>query len=68
MRRTVEIGHRLTGWNAIRGRSQELGLTLSDDQIKEATTRIKSLADQKPLSVDDVDALLRAWPPVPEIA
>ena len=63
--RTMEIGHRLTGWNAIRGRAQELGLALTDAQIKEATAHIKMLADQKPLSMDDVDGVLRAWP-IPE--
>lgn len=63
--RTMEIGHRLTGWNAIRGRAQALGLVLTDTQIKEATAHIKLLADQKPLSIDDVDGVLRAWP-IPE--
>ncbi len=62
LKRTVEIGHRLTGWNAIRSRAQELGLTLTDAQVKEATTHIKMLADSKPLSVDDVDSVLRNWP------
>ncbi len=61
LQRSLEIGHRLTGWNAIRGRAQELGLNLSDEQIKQATQRIKALADTKPLSIDAVDALLREW-------
>lgn len=61
LRRDVKIGHRLTGWNAVRSRAQELGLSLSDDQIKQATQRIKVLADQRPLGTDDVDDLLRAW-------
>jgi homocitrate synthase len=61
LKRQVQIGHRLTGWNAVRSRAQELGLSLSDSQIKQATQRIKALADQRPLGMDDVDDLLRAW-------
>jgi homocitrate synthase len=65
LKRDVQIGHRLTGWNAVRSRAQELGLSLTDAQIKQATQRIKALADQRPLGTDDVDDLLRAWA-VPE--
>jgi homocitrate synthase len=61
LKRDVQIGHRLTGWNAVRSRAQELGLSLTDAQIKQATQRIKTLADQRPLGLDDVDDLLRAW-------
>jgi homocitrate synthase len=61
LKREVQIGHRLTGWNAVRSRAQELGLSLTDAQIKQATQRIKTLADQRPLGMDDVDDLLRAW-------
>jgi len=60
LRRNVQIGHRLTGWNAVRSRAQELGLSLSDAEIKEATQEIKALADQRPLEVEEVDGLLRA--------
>lgn len=59
--RHVQIGHRLTGWNAVRGRAQELGLSLTDDQIKRATQHIKTLADQQPLEMEAVDHLLRQW-------
>ncbi len=58
--RDVQIAHRLTGWNAVRSRAMELGLSLSDEEIKRATQEIKALADQRPLSTDDVDELLRA--------
>lgn len=57
--RSVQIGHRLTGWNAVRNRAQELGLALTDAQIKDATQAIKTLADQRPLDVAEVDELLR---------
>jgi homocitrate synthase len=61
LKRSVQIGHRLTGWNAVRSRAQELGLQLSDSQIREATQRIKHLADTQPLESEQVDALLLAW-------
>jgi homocitrate synthase len=51
----------LTGWNAIKARADQLGLQLSDEDIKRATVHIKALADQKPLALEDVDAILRAW-------
>jgi homocitrate synthase len=59
--RYISIAHRLTGWNAIKNRSEQLGLTLDDDHIKMITEHIKALADEKALSLDDVDALLRRW-------
>ncbi|KAK7418256.1 homocitrate synthase lys21 [Neonectria punicea] len=33
--RNVHFASRLTGWNAIKGRAEQLGLTMTDDQIKE---------------------------------
>ena len=59
--RYVSIAHRLTGWNAIKARAEQLDLELTDEDIKEATAHIKALADQKPLALADVDAILRAW-------
>ncbi|MBC7225500.1 MAG: homocitrate synthase, partial [Anaerolineae bacterium] len=59
--RSIRIAHRLTGWNAIRARARELGLPLTDAQVREATRHIKALADQRPLSTAEVDAILRAW-------
>jgi homocitrate synthase len=60
MDRYIHVAHRLTGWNAIKHRAQQLQVDLSDDQIRRLTARIKRMADDKPLSLDDVDALLRA--------
>ncbi len=59
--RYVSIAHRLTGWNAIKWRAEQLGLNLDESQIKRVTNHIKALADEKPLSLDDVDAALRRW-------
>ncbi|KAJ3273879.1 mitochondrial Homoaconitase [Terramyces sp. JEL0728] len=61
MTRYVSIGHRLTGWNAVKNRVQQLGLTLSDAEVKEVTQQIKQLADIKPLGVEEVDTLLRKF-------
>ncbi|KAE9408410.1 homocitrate synthase [Gymnopus androsaceus JB14] len=59
--RYVSIGHRLTGWNAVKSRVEQLGLTLTDDEIKDATAKIKELADVRTQSMDDVDSLLRIY-------
>lgn len=59
--RYVHIAHRLTGWNAIKNRAEQLNLQLTDDDIKEVTNKIKALADIKQQSLDDVDSLLRHY-------
>ena len=60
MTRYVSIGHRLTGWNAVKSRVQQLGLEMSDEDVKAVTAQIKKLADIKPLGVEEVDTLLRS--------
>jgi len=57
--RQVFIAHRLTGWNALRHRADELGLALDDDQVKRVTEQVKALSDTHPLTLDDVDRMLR---------
>ncbi len=59
--RYISIAHRLTGWHAIKWRAEQLGLKLGREQIKQATAHIKALADEKPPSLDDVDAILKRW-------
>ncbi len=61
MTRYIHIAHRLTGWNAVRHRAEQLGLQLDDEQIKRLTQHIKALADERALTLDDVDALLYHW-------
>lgn len=58
--REVAIGHRLTGWNAIRERSRVLGLNLDDATLKAITQDVKRRADVHPLNLDEIDGLLRA--------
>lgn len=59
--RYISIAHRLTGWNAVKARAEQLGLHLADAQIKALTQHIKALADERALTLDDVDGLLRNW-------
>lgn len=59
--RYISIAHRLTGWNAIKDRAEQLNLHLSEAALKAATAHIKRLADEKPIGLDDVDAVLREW-------
>ncbi len=56
--REIAIGHRLTGWNAVRGRAQLLGLSLDDAVIQDVTRTIKAQADTQPLTMKEIDALL----------
>ncbi|MFN3334247.1 MAG: homocitrate synthase, partial [Caldilinea sp.] len=59
--RYIHVAHRLTGWNAIKERAEQLQLDLSDNDVKAVTNQIKALADQKRLTLDDVDFLLREY-------
>lgn len=59
--RYISIAHKLTGWNAIKDRAEQLGLPLTDAQIKLVTQEVKALADIKPLDLNDVDELLYRW-------
>ena len=59
--RYISIAHRLTGWNAIKSRAEQLNLDLSEAELKAATAHIKQLADERPLTLDDVDSILHSW-------
>merc|ERR1711939_371156 len=61
MNRYVDIGSRLTGWNAVKSRVEQLKLELTDDQVKDVTQKIKELADVRTQSMDDVDTVLRVY-------
>jgi homocitrate synthase len=56
--REISIGHKLTGWNAIRNRAESLGLQLDDQTLRIITDQIKSQADDGDLNLSQVDALL----------
>ncbi|TWU72852.1 hypothetical protein ED733_002922 [Metarhizium rileyi] len=61
MTRYVHFASRLTGWNAIKTRVSQLGLEMSDDQVKFVTAKIKALADVRPIAIDDADSIIRAF-------
>lgn len=59
MTRYVHFASRLTGWNAIKSRAEQLGITMTDDQVKQCTIKIKALADIRSIAVDDADSIIR---------
>ncbi len=61
MTRYVHFASRLTGWNAIKSRCQQLKIDLTDAQCKECTAKIKALADIRTIAVDDADSIIRAY-------
>jgi len=61
MTRYVHFASRLTGWNAIKSRAQQLNIEMTDAQFKECTLKIKALADVRPIAVDDADSIIHAF-------
>lgn len=61
MARYVHFASRLTGWNAIRSRAQQLNISMTETQYKECTAKIKALADIRPIAIDDADSIIRAY-------
>lgn len=59
--RTIHVAHRLTGRHAIGRRAEELGLEFGTAELKKITGHIKALADKGPLSMEELDAVLRRW-------
>ncbi|KAL7959199.1 hypothetical protein V8C34DRAFT_304183 [Trichoderma compactum] len=59
--RYISINSRITGWNAIRARCEQLGLNMTDDEVKEVTAKIKKMADIRPLAIDDTDSILHSY-------
>ncbi|TDZ20704.1 Homocitrate synthase [Colletotrichum sidae] len=61
MSRYVHFASRLTGWNAIKSRVEQLGLSMTDAQVKVVTQKIKALADVRPIAIDDADSIIRTF-------
>lgn len=61
MKRYVHFASRLTGWNAIKSRVEQLGLSMTDAQVKLCTAKIKALADVRPIAIDDADSIIRTF-------
>ncbi|KAJ8124038.1 hypothetical protein ONZ43_g152 [Nemania bipapillata] len=61
---SVHFTSRLTGWNAIKSRVDQLGLDANswpEDKIREVTAKIKQMADLKVMTLDETDALIRSF-------
>ena len=56
--RYVHVAHRLTGWNAVKSRADQLGLALDKPQLKLLAEQIKGMADNGRITLDDVDRYL----------
>ncbi|GAC1428621.1 MAG: homocitrate synthase [Chloroflexota bacterium] len=56
--RSLEIGHSLTGRAAVESRARTLGLVLDAAHVQDLTRKIKQLADQRRLTIDDLDDIL----------
>lgn len=56
--RSIDLAHRLVGWNAVRDRAASLGLALDEDTLRAATRQIKAMADERRITIEDVDAVL----------
>jgi len=63
LQRYISIAHRLTGWNAVAARAEQLGICLSNEDSKRVTVHLKGIADHRNLALEDVDAILRSWIP-----
>jgi len=61
LERTMNIAHRLTGYNAVGRRAEELGLSFGKAELREITRQIKTMADAGPLSMEQLDTVLRTW-------
>ena len=59
MTRMIDVAHRLVGRNAMRDRAASLGIELPEDRLRQATMQVKALADEQPISAQDVDHILR---------
>jgi homocitrate synthase len=59
--RTINVAHRLTGRHAIGRRAKELGLEFGEQDLKQVTRQIKSMADAGPLSMEQLDQVLRGY-------
>ncbi|MHB1004317.1 MAG: homocitrate synthase/isopropylmalate synthase family protein [Chloroflexota bacterium] len=61
LERHIEVASRVTGKAAIRHRASELGIVLDAVSLREATNRVKSLADERQIGMADVDAIITSY-------
>jgi homocitrate synthase len=56
--RRVQLVHRLTGWNVMAARAQELNLNIPTDKLKVMTQTLKNLSDERQFSTEELDRIL----------
>jgi homocitrate synthase len=56
--RRIQLTHRLTGWNAMAARAQELSLTVPVEKLKSMTTVLKNLSEERQFTTDELDRVL----------
>ena len=61
MSRYVHFTSRLTGWNAIKSRCEQLGFKMTDEQVKQCTQKIKAMADVRKLAMEDTDLIINTF-------
>ncbi|KAH7361367.1 homocitrate synthase [Pyrenochaeta sp. MPI-SDFR-AT-0127] len=61
MKRYIHLASRLTGWNAIKSRAEQLNLQMADAQYKECTAKIKALADVRKIDLENTDEIIRTY-------
>ena len=52
--RNVMVAHRLAGWNGLHRRAEALGIDLTPESLKQVTSVMKGMADERALSLSDV--------------
>ncbi len=61
IKRTLDIASRLTGKHAVAARATELGLTLSEADMVAITEKVKHAAGLEPISLENVDLIIKAY-------
>ncbi len=57
-KRSLDVAHRLTGRHAISFRVRELGVQLSEEQIKRITEVVKLESERKPIGLEGLDRII----------
>lgn len=56
--RIIDVAHRLVGRNAIRDHAISRGMLLPEDVLQLVTAQVKLMADERPITIEDVDEIL----------
>src|SRR5437763_10462768 len=59
--RSIDVGSRFTGRNAVGHRAETLGLSLSNDEVSHLNQALKEQAETGSLSQEEVDDFIHSW-------